>query len=127
MKVLEEELMSLKNKIQTKGSSVSAQVRNQWIDEATAKERAYKRKGEDYQQLGQKRLAEVTQPVYDRIFKFLDSYCQQRGIVLVVEENSSVQAGILIWHNPSTNITDDFIKEYNKANPVAGGAGTKNP
>jgi Skp family chaperone for outer membrane proteins len=128
---LEEEVNNLKNKIQTQGSTVSPQVRNQWVDEATEKEKALKRRAEDYDQLGQRRLAEVSQPVYEKIGKFLEGYCQQRGIVMVMEGGAAQQAGVLIFAAPTTDITVDFMNEYNKVNPAGAapaapaGAGAK--
>jgi len=128
---MEEELLALKNKIQSQGATVAAQVRNQWMDEGTQKEKLFKRKAEDAEQLWQKRLAEVTQPIYGKIFKFLDGFCQQRGIVLVMEAGAAYQSGVLVWAVPVADITDELIKEYNQANPVAAGAGpptgTKKP
>src|SRR5262249_17664418 len=115
-------LNNLKNKINTQGAKVSAQVRNQWVDEATDKEKSLTRKKEDYSQIGQRRLTEVTQPIYEKVGKFLETYCQQRGIVMVLEGGAAQQAGILLFAAQATDITDDFIKEYNKANPAAAGA-----
>jgi outer membrane protein len=110
-------LTNLKNKINTQGGTVSVQVRSQWVDEATEKEKLLTRKKEDYASMGQRRLAEVTQPIYDKVGKFLETYCQQRGIVMVLEGGAAQQAGILLFAAQATDITDDFIKEYNKANP----------
>jgi outer membrane protein len=118
----EDALNNLKNKLNTQGATVSAQVRAQWADEATDKEKSLTRKKEDYGQVGQRRLAEVTQPIYDKVGKFLETYCQQRGIVMVLEGGAAQQAGILLFAAQATDITDDFIKEYNKANPAAGAA-----
>ena len=115
-------LNNLKNKINTQGATVSAQVRNQWAEEASDKEKALNRKKEDYNLLGQRRLAELAQPVYEKVTKFLDAYCQQRGIVMVLEVGAAQQAGILIFASQATDITEDFIKEYNKANPAPAGA-----
>lgn len=113
----EDALSNLKSKIQTQGGAVSVQVRTQWVEEATEKEKLLTRKKEDYNAMGQKRLAEVTQPIYDKVGKFLETYCQQRGIVMVLEGGAAQQAGILLFAAQATDITDDFIKEYNKANP----------
>jgi outer membrane protein len=115
---LEEEVNNLKNKIQSQGSTVSVQVRNQWVEDATEKEKLLKRRAEDYEALGQKRLGEVSQPVYEKVGKFLEQYCTQRGIVLVLEGGAAQQAGVLIFAAPATDITEDFIKEYNKVNPA---------
>jgi outer membrane protein len=116
----EDAMNNLKNKLNTQGGTVSAQVRAQWADEAADKEKSLTRKKEDYSQIMQRRLTEATQPVYDKVGKFLETYCQQRGIVMVLEGGAAQQAGILLFAAQATDITDDFIKEYNKANPAAG-------
>jgi Skp family chaperone for outer membrane proteins len=120
MQAMQTELNDLKQKLQTQGSTISPQVRNQLVEDATEKEKLYKRRAEDYEQLWKRRLAEVTQPVYDKIMKLLESYCQQRGIVMVMDGGIAYQAGVLVWAVPASDITDDFMNEYNKAHPVAG-------
>ncbi|HEY6402401.1 MAG TPA: OmpH family outer membrane protein, partial [Blastocatellia bacterium] len=71
----EEALNNLKNKLSTQGNTVSVQVRAQWAEEAADKEKSLTRKREDYSQIGQRRLAEVTQPIYEKVGKFLEGYC----------------------------------------------------
>jgi len=122
VQVDEDYLTNLKNKVNTQGGTVSVQVRTQWVEEATEKEKMLTRKKEDYSAMGQKRLQEVTQPVYDKVGKFLENYCQQRGIVMVLEGGAAQQAGILLFAAQTTDITEDFIKEYNKANPAPAAA-----
>lgn len=122
VQAIEEEINKLKNQIQTQGSTVSAQVRQQWAEQGAELEKKYKRMGEDYETQGQRRLGEVSGPVYEKISNFLSGYCQQRGIVMVIEGGAAQQAGVLLFASPATDITEDFIKEYNKANPSAGGA-----
>ena len=117
IQAMEDELNNLKNKINTQGATVSVQVRNQWAEDYTEKEKVYKRKAEDYDTMGQRRLAEISQPVYDKVGKFLEQFCQSRGIVLVMEGGAAQQAGILLFAAPATDITDEFMKEYNKSNP----------
>lgn len=118
----EEALNNLKNKIQTQGSTVSVQVRTQWLEEAAEKEKLLNRKREDYNTQGQKRLQEVTQPIQEKIYKLLEQYCQQRNIAMVLEASAAQQANLLVFAAQATDITDDFMKEYNKANPVPAGA-----
>ena len=120
LEALQADVENLKNKINTQGATVSAAVRNGWVEEGTEKERRLKRMDEDYQALAQKRLGDVQGPIYDKVGKLLESYCQQRGIVLVIEAGAAQQAGVLLFASAATDITDDFMKEYNKVNP--GGA-----
>ena len=122
LEVMEAELNNLKSKIQNQGNTVSAQVRNQWVEEGAEKERQLKRKAEDYQAMGNKRQAEVTQPVYEKISKFLEGYCQQRGIVMLLEGGAVQQTGVVIYASNATDITEDFMAQYNKANPGTGTA-----
>src|SRR6266508_2364506 len=51
----------------------------------------------------------------------------QGGTVMVLEGGAAQQAGILIFAAQNSDITDDFIKEYNKANPAGGGAAAPTP
>lgn len=117
LEALQADIENLKNKINAQGNTVSAAVRNGWVDEGTEKEKRFKRLSEDYDALGNKRLGEVSQPVYDKVGKLLETYCQQRGIVLVIEAGAAQQAGVLLFAAATTDITEDFMKEYNKANP----------
>ena len=119
IEALDNEIKTLKNKIQAQNTTVTPQIRSQWEEEVAVKEKLIKRKSEDFNQIGQKRFVEVSEPVYEKIRKFLESYCQEKGLVLVVEGGAAGQAGILIWADQTTDITTDFMAQYNKANPVA--------
>jgi Skp family chaperone for outer membrane proteins len=121
MQALDDELNKLREKIKTQSTTVSPQVRNQWVEDLGEKEKVLKRQAEDFEAFAQKRFGEVSGPIYEKIQKSIASYSQQRGIVLVLEGSQSFQAGVVLWVAPATDITDDFMKEYNKANP----AGTK--
>jgi outer membrane protein len=122
---LETDVNNLKNKIQTQGNTVSAAVRNGWVEEGTEKERQLKRKAEDYKAMGDKRQAELTQPIYEKIGKFLESYSQQRGIVMVLEGGAVQQTGVVLYASLASDITEDFMALYNKANPGSGAAAPK--
>jgi Skp family chaperone for outer membrane proteins len=113
----EEALSALKTKIQTQGATVSPQVRAQWQEDFNQKEKNLKRKVEDYNAMGNRKLAEVSGPVLDKITEALKQYCQQRGIVLVLNGVKALEAGVLVWGSQAADITNDFINEYNKANP----------
>ena len=124
---LENQVNDLKNKIQTQGNTVSATVRNQWVEDGTEKEKRLKRMGEDLQALADKRLQEVSQPIYDKIAKVLETYCQQRNIVMVLDAGAAQQAGVLLFAHAASDITADFMSEYNKANPAGAAPPTSAP
>jgi len=115
---METDLNNLKNKINTQGSTISPQVRAQWAEDAVVNEKMLKRKAEDYDGEYQKKLQAVGAPIYDKIGNFLKTYCEKRGIVMVMEGGAAQQAGVLIYASSATDITNDFMDEYNKANPA---------
>jgi Skp family chaperone for outer membrane proteins len=118
IQALDDELNKLKEKINTQGGTVTPQVRNDWVESATEKEKQLKRQAEDFEAFAQRRFGEVSQPVYEKVQKFIASYSQSHGIVLVLEGGQSLQAGVMHWYAPTTDITKDFMSEYNKANPA---------
>jgi len=122
---LQKQLLELKNKVDKDGANAQASVRNGWIEQGTQLEKALKRKTEDYQSLFQRRGQEVVGPIWDRINKFFDQYCQQRNIVMVLERQVAESSNLLVWNTPLAEITDDFMSEYNKAHPSSTPAAPK--
>lgn len=124
LQALRERIQNLNNQIQTQGGTVQPAVRNQWAEEATEKDKQLKRLGEDTEAMAKKRFEEVGNPVQEKILRFLDTYAQQRGIVMVFEGGALQQGALVLFAAAATNITEDFMKEYNKANPVAAAPAT---
>ncbi len=116
---LQKQITDLKNKVQTQSPTVQPSVRNGWMQQGAELEKSLKRKSEDYQSLFQKRSQELAGPVLEKINKFLGQYSEQRNIVMVLEREVAVGSNLLLWAAPVAEITEDFIKEYNKANPSA--------
>ncbi len=117
-----DEIDNLKSKIQTQGATVQPAVRNQWVDEATQKEVLLKRLAEDLDGLAKRRYEEISGPVYDKIGQTLEKYAQQRGIAAIFEVNALSQGQALVFRVAASDVTEDFIREYNKVNPGTGGA-----
>lgn len=124
---LANKINGLKNQVQTQGSTVSQQVRDQWVEQGAELEKTYKRKAEDYDALAKKRADEELSPIYQKLNGFLQQYAQQRGLAMVIDGVAAQQNGLLLYAVQASDITDDFVKEYNRANPAgaAPAAGTK--
>jgi Skp family chaperone for outer membrane proteins len=116
------EFTRIKNDIQTKGGTVTAQVRDQWVEQATDLEKRIKRMAEDYEAMAQKRVGEATQPTYAKISDALNKYASSKGIAVVIDGVVAQQQRFLLWAQPTTDITTDFIKEYNAKNPAPASA-----
>ncbi len=114
---LQKQIDDLKNKVQTEGPKAQPSVLNGWMEQGAELEKTLKRKSEDYQFLFQKRGREMVGPIMDKINKFLDQYCQQRNIIIVLERSGAENSNLLAWVARDAEITEDFMNEYNKAHP----------
>jgi Skp family chaperone for outer membrane proteins len=122
LQALDQEVKQLTQDLQAKAQTLSpekAQEMQQALDE---KKRRGQRELEDLQADYNKELDKQTKPVRDKLSQFVNNYATQHGIVMIIDLPVSYQNGVLAYWNPSTDVTDDFIAEYNKANPVPGGA-----
>jgi Skp family chaperone for outer membrane proteins len=122
---LQKQIDDLKNKVQNPNSTVQPSERNSWMEKGAELEKTFKRKSEDYQTLFQRRGQEMVGPVTDKINKFMNQYCQQRNIVVVLDRQVAESSELLVWLRPDVEITEDFINEYNKAYPSSTPAAPK--
>jgi Skp family chaperone for outer membrane proteins len=80
----------------------------------------FKRRGEDLQNEYNREAETAIRPVRDKLRDFVRDYAAKRNIVLILDLPGSSQAGTIAYLNPAIDVTDDFIGEYNRANPVPG-------
>ena len=80
----------------------------------------FKRRGEDLQNEYNREAETAIRPVRDKLRDFVRDYATKRNIVLILDLPGSSQAGTIAYLNPAIDVTDDFIGEYNRANPVPG-------
>ena len=81
--------------------------------------RDHKRKTEDLEADGNRARDKAFEPITGKLGKFAEAYTAKRGIVMLVDISNAVQSGIVVWFDPRSDITQEFINEYNKANPIA--------
>jgi Skp family chaperone for outer membrane proteins len=120
LQTVEAQLKQMETDIQTK----CPQLTPEKCQELQNNYAELKRKGtRDYEDLKgeyERSVEAATKPVRDKLYQFLNNYATQRSIVLVINLAGAAQSGTLAYWNPGADITEDFIAEYNKANPVAG-------
>lgn len=127
LQTVEAQLKQMESDIQTKCPQLTADK----CQELQNNYQELKKKGtRDYEDLKaeyERAVDAATKPVRDKLYQFLNNYATQRSIVLVFNLAGAAQSGTLAYWNPGTDVTDDFIAEYNKANPVPGGAPAAQP
>ena len=122
LQAVETQLKQMENDIKTKGPNLTADK----LQEMQGAYEDLKRRGtrdfEDFKADSDRTVDTATKPIRDKLIQFINTYASQRGIVVIFNLAGAAQTGALAYWNPGTDITDDFIAEYNKANPVSGAA-----
>ncbi|MGB8510084.1 MAG: OmpH family outer membrane protein [Pyrinomonadaceae bacterium] len=91
-------------------------------DQADTLKSDIERRQQDGQKALDKRIAELTEPIYQDISTALQTYAKSRGITVLFD--ASKMAGAMFIVNDTLDITDAFIAEYNQRNPATASAGT---
>jgi len=89
--------------------------------------RDYQRKSEDLQADAGRARDKAFEPITGKLSKFAEDYTARHGLVLLVDLANGVQSGTVLWFDPRSDVTKDFITEYNKANPVTTAAPKPTP
>lgn len=89
--------------------------------------REYQRKGEDLQAEAGRTRDKAFEPITGKLTKFAEDYTAKRGIVMLVDISNAVQSGTVLWYDPRTDVTQDFVNAYNKANPMTTAPAAKPP
>lgn len=127
LQLLETQLKQMESDIKTKGPNLAGDK----LQEMQGAYEDLKRRGtrdfEDLKADYERTVDTATKPIRDKLFTFLNSYATQRGIIVIFNLAGAAQSGTLAFWNPGADVTDDFIAEYNKANPVSGAAAPAPP
>ncbi|HKS43194.1 MAG TPA: OmpH family outer membrane protein [Blastocatellia bacterium] len=117
---LSEQMKTMENDLRTKQNVLAADKYQELQASYEDAKRRGTREQEDLNNDVDRALDAATKPIRDKLYQFLQTYSAQRGVVLVINLAGAAQSGTLAFWNPGVDITEDFINEYNKANPVAG-------
>jgi Skp family chaperone for outer membrane proteins len=91
-------------------------------EQAQQLETEIKRKQEDGQKALDKRVQDLTGPVYQDIGAALQAYAKARGLTVIFDV--SKMQGVVMVVNDSIDITGQFIADYNQRNPATAAAST---
>ncbi|HLF85041.1 MAG TPA: OmpH family outer membrane protein [Blastocatellia bacterium] len=127
LQALVEQMKGMENDLRTKQQVLTPDKYQELQNTYTELKKRGEREQEDLNADADKALDIATKPVRDKMTQFLNTYAAQRNIILVFNLAGAAQTGSLAYWNPGTDITDDFVAEYNKANPVAGAAAATPP
>lgn len=110
--------IAAQQKVLEDNKTLTQQQAQRLTDEIEQLKKEYNRSLEDSRTLAQKREQAETEAIYEKLSKFLDQYCTKHGITTVFDARRLQDTGVVVYADPTANITKNFIIEYNKANPV---------
>lgn len=120
------EVQSLADKINALETTIKQQTQvlaaakiAEMTENLDSMKRDYKRKAEDLEADAGRERDKAFAPISAKLGKFAEDYTARRGIVMLVDMANALQSGTVVWFDQRSDITQDFINEYNKANPVA--------
>jgi Skp family chaperone for outer membrane proteins len=114
-------------KTQSQGGALSAARIAEMTEQLEAMKKDYQRKAEDLQADATRAKDRAFEPLTAKLVKFAQDYTAKRGIVHLIDLGNALQSGTLLWYDTRADVTQDFINEFNKANPshAAAPAATK--
>ena len=115
---LADKINALENTLKSQTGVLTAAKVAEMTENLEAMKREYKRKAEDLEADAGRARDKAFEPITAKLGKFAEDYTAKRGIVMLFDLANALQAGTLIWFDPRNDVTQDFINEYNKANPV---------
>lgn len=120
---LEQRIATLENTAKAQGITPAKVA--ELSEQIEALKRDYQRKGEDLQADGNRAREQALQPISEKLERFAQAYTARRGVSLLVDIANAVNSGNVVWYDTRLDLTEDFVKEYNKANPVGAAPATK--
>jgi outer membrane protein len=121
---LDQQLKQMETDLQTKAPQMTPEKQREMQETYDRLKKQGSRDFEDFKSDYDRALETATSPIRQKLLKFMETYAQQRGIVMIINLPGAAQAGALAYWHPGTDVTEDFVAQYNKANPVAAPAGT---
>jgi outer membrane protein len=113
----EKELQALRDQLKRGQATMSADARthlNQAIDD---KSRELDRLGQDSQAALEQEEGAIMQQMGEKLYDVIRDYATRNGYAVVLDV--SLPNGPVLWASPLIDITNDIVKLYDQAHPVA--------
>ena len=117
LKTLNDQVVALKNELQTKGATMTdgdRATRTRTLDEKT---KQLQRDQDDDQNAYQQDMQDVFNRIAGKVVDVTSDYAKLKGFTLVLD-GSSDQTQLVLYANPATDITRDVIAAYNDKSGV---------
>jgi outer membrane protein len=111
------ELQSLRDQLKKGQATLSADALSNLNKSIDAKNREVQRLGQDSQAALEEEEGAMMQQLGDKLTAVVQEYASRNGYAVVIDV--SAPNGPVIWASPTIDITNDIVKLYDQAHPVA--------
>lgn len=119
---LADRIGSLENTLKTQSNVLTPARVAEMTEQVATMKREFQRKGEDLQAEGNRAREQAFAPLSEKLAKFAQEYSAKRGIIVMIDLANAINSNTVLWYDRRTDVTQDFINEYNKAYPVPAAA-----
>jgi outer membrane protein len=111
------ELQTLRDQLKKGQATLSADALSNLNRSIDAKNREVQRLGQDSQAALEEEEGAMMQQLGDKLTAVVQDYASRNGYAVVIDV--SAPNGPVIWASPTIDITNDIVKLYDQAHPVA--------
>ncbi len=114
---LQGEVENLTKQLNAQGDKLNEDAKSNLQKQISSKTTQFQRGREDYQNDVQQQEQEIFQRIYPKVMQTVDAYAKSNGYTLILDWGV-LQQGVT-WANPSYDITQQIVDDYNKTSGVA--------
>jgi len=111
------ELQVLRDQLKKGQATMAADARDRLSQTIDAKSREVQRLGQDSQAALDQEEGALMQQLGDRMLGVIADYASRNGYAVVIDV--SMPNGPVLWASPSVDITNEIVRLYDQAHPVA--------
>jgi len=111
------ELQALRDQLKKGQATMSAEARNSLAQTIDAKNREVQRLGQDSQATLEQEEGALMQQLGEKLMAAVRDYASRNGYAMVVDV--SMPNGPVLWASPSIDITNEIVRLYDQAHPMA--------
>jgi outer membrane protein len=111
------ELQALRDQLKKGQATMSVEARNSLTQTIDAKNREMQRLGQDSQAALDQEEGALMQQLGDKLMAAIRDYASRNGFAVVIDV--SMPNGPVLWASPAIDITNEIVKLYDQAHPMA--------
>ncbi len=114
---LNKEVEDLKKQLDSQGSKLNDEARNNLVKSIETKQKALQRQAEDAQNDYQGQQQELVNRIGTKLMEALDKYAKANGFSMIIDVSGPQNP--ILWAQPNVDVTQQVAAAYNATSPIA--------